>query len=465
MRDIGLAFTILAFLGLGLVSPFVLTLGYVWTDTFYPQWLSFSIFQGAPISALMGIAAIGGYFLLDRRSPPRPTLTFVFIVAFAGWITATCSWAAAPDLAWIKWNWAFKTVLFSAFVPFAIRSRVQIEALLQVYLFSAAGHLLPWGIKTMVDGGGYNRPLGLLGVNAGAFGESSMVAATIIMLIPLVLVLRQHSMLIESKKLRDVIYIGFIVIGAFGAIGTYARTAIIGACVLAAGLLLHSRRKMVFLILMVPIVLALSVFLTTRWTARISTIENPTADTSADTRLIIWQWTRDYADSHPLGGGFYVHSTSEIAVPIPGEEQPMIEHGRAPHSVYFEVLGEHGWIGLGLFLGVPLSSLLMLMRTSRRCRRHAELAWCRDLAKALQISIVTILACGAFIGISYQPTLWDLFALSICASEYSRRYLAQEAEQKRAVLPRRTAIRPAVVQSPRGQLRPPYNGRPAAQKI
>jgi probable O-glycosylation ligase (exosortase A-associated) len=444
MRDLGLAAAILAFLGLGLVSPFILTLGYIWTDTFYPQWLSLSVFQGAPISAVMAIAAIGGYLLLDRRAPPRPTLTFILIVAFAGWITATCSWAAAPDQAWIKWNWAFKTILFSAFVPFTIRSRVQIEALLQVYLFSAAGHLLPWGVKTIMDGGGYNRALGLLGVNAGAFGESSMVAATIIMLVPLVLALRRHSILIPSAQARNALYIGFVVIGSFGAIGTYARTAIIGAGVMVAGLLFHSRRKVLFLLIAIPLALGLSVVLSTRWVARISTIENPVADTSADTRLIIWQWTLNYVDKHPLGGGFYVHTTSQIIVPIPGQEKPMIEHGRAPHSIYFEVLGEHGWVGLGLFLGVPLSSLLALMRTSRRCRGRAELEWCRDLARATEISIVTIMACGAFIGISYQPTLWELFALSICLSEYCRRHLAEEARERTA-LPRRTVLRPAVV--------------------
>lgn len=447
MRDLGLAFTVLAFLGLGATAPFILTLGYIWTDTFYPQWLSFGIFQGAPLSALMAMSAIGGYLLMDRRSPPRPTLTLILILAFAGWITLTCTWAAAPTLAWIKWNWAFKTILFSAFVPFAIRSRVQIEALLQVYLFAAGGHLLPWGVKTMIDGGGYNRPLGLLGVNAGAFGESSMVAATIIMVIPLVLVLRRHSLLIASPRVRNALYIGYVMIGICGAVGTYARTAIIGAGVMVAGMLFYSRRRIVFLIILVPIALGLSVFLSTRWTARISTIENPVADTSADTRLIIWQWTLNYVQNHPLGGGFYVHSTSEIAVPVPGEKLPMMEHGRAPHSVYFELLGEHGWIGLGLFLCVALSALFSLIRTSRRCRAVEELAWCRELAQAVQISIVTVMACGAFIGISYQPTLWDLFAISICLGQYSRRYLATTAPS-RAPLPRRTAgVRPAAARA------------------
>jgi putative inorganic carbon (HCO3(-)) transporter len=447
MRDLAIAVTVLAFLGLGPFSPFILTLAYVWTDTFYPQWVSFGVFEGASFSALAGVAALGSYILLDRRAPPRPTATLLLTLIFAGWVTLTTTWAVAPDIAWVKWDWAFKTILFSAFIPFVIRSRVQIEAFLQVYIFSAGGHLLPWGLKTIVDGGGYNRALGLLGVNAGAFGESSMVAATIIMLVPLLLVLRRHSLLIQSPALRNAIYLFYIVIGAFGAIGTFARTAIVGAGVMVFGLLFHSRRKVLFVCLALPIAASLSVVLSTQWRDRISTIENPQADTSADTRLIIWNWTLDYAQSHPYGGGFYVHNTSRIVVPTPGQEQPVVEIGRAPHSVYFELLGEHGWIGLALFLSIATASLLTLMRTSRRCRPVPDLAWCRDLAKALQISILTVLACGAFIGISYQPTLWNLFALSVCVSEYARRYLKaatnSEPVSRSADLLPGTAVAPA----------------------
>ncbi|MFZ2005999.1 MAG: putative O-glycosylation ligase, exosortase A system-associated [Stellaceae bacterium] len=425
MRDLGIAFVILLILGIGATTPFVLTLGYLWTDIFSPQWLSISLFVGSPISALMGAMAIGGYLLLDRRSPPRPTATLLLSVLFVGWMTLTTTWAVVPDTAWIQWNWATKTILFSAFVPFVIRSRVQIEAFLQVFAFSAAGHLLPWGLKTLVDGGGYNRPLGLLGVNSGPFGESSMVAGTIIMLVPLLLVLRRHSLLIASPTLRNVLYLGYIVIGLAGAVGTFARTAIVGAAVLLSGFWLQSRRKILFVIAAVPVAAVLSLALTTQWQDRISTIEDPTADTSADTRLIIWRWTLDYVAQHPFGGGFDVHNTSQIFVPQPDQEAPRLEVGRAPHSIYFQILGEHGWVGLFLFLAIQAASLGMLWKTSRKTRGIVELRWCRDMAKALMMATLTMLACGAFIGIAYQPTLWNLTALSVCVSEYARRYWAQ----------------------------------------
>ncbi len=39
--------------------------------------------------------------------------------------------------------------------------------------------------------------------------------------------------------------------------------------------------------------------------------------------------------------------------------------------------------------------------------------WCRELALALQISLIVPFACGAFIGIAFQPENYYLFALSV----------------------------------------------------
>ena len=99
-------------------------------------------------------------------------------------------------------------------------------------------------------------------------------------------------------------------------------------------------------------------------------------------------------------------------------------YGHAFHSIYFEVLGEHGWIGLSIFLALIANTLISLRRVMRRTRDSPELAWCDDLARALFCAVMVILACGAFIGIAFQPILWYLFALATCLSEYARRALA-----------------------------------------
>ena len=51
--------------------------------------------------------------------------------------------------------------------PFFIRSRLQIEAFFQVFLFSCAIHILPFAGKGMISGGGYGKELGFLKSNVG----------------------------------------------------------------------------------------------------------------------------------------------------------------------------------------------------------------------------------------------------------------------------------------------------------
>jgi putative inorganic carbon (HCO3(-)) transporter len=167
LRSLWLLFVYVSFLGLSASAPFVATLGYVWVDTFQPQAVSYILLNQLPVAMIMGVVAVGGYMLLDRRSPPPLTLQSVLQVTMALWVTATLVWAQAPDAAWEKWDWAFKTVAFAAFMPLVIRSRVQIEAFAQTYVFSLAANFVPFGLKVLVSGGGYGQNLGLQGGNSG----------------------------------------------------------------------------------------------------------------------------------------------------------------------------------------------------------------------------------------------------------------------------------------------------------
>ena len=135
----------------------------------------------------MAAATIAAYLLMDRRSPPRPNLIMVLIVAMGVWVTYTTAFeAVAPEWAWVKWDWAIKTIGFAAFMPFLFRSRVQIEAFLQVYVFSAAIQTVPYGVKTILSGGSYHANLGLLSGNSG-LAEGSTLSTVAIMGVPIIL--------------------------------------------------------------------------------------------------------------------------------------------------------------------------------------------------------------------------------------------------------------------------------------
>jgi probable O-glycosylation ligase (exosortase A-associated) len=424
MRDLLLLTAFGCFLVLGAAAPFIFALGYVWVDAFRPQEVTYGLFRSLPVAMVMGAAAIGGWFVLDRRDPPRPGLIMVLTILLAVWVTlSTVFWAVVPGTAWWKWDWAFKTIVFSAFIPFAFRSRVQIEAFLQIYLFAIAAHYLPYAGKTILAGGGYGRTLGLIQGNSG-IAEGATLATVALMLVPIALFLRRHTLLMPRLRLTPLFYLGLAVAGMIAAVGTYQRTALVGMAVLAAFMLMQSRRKWLAG-MMIAIGMAALVFLTSdAWNTRISTIGEYRQESSALTRLLVWEWTLGFVQQNPFGGGFGTSEISRITPPAAPGTEPEVVVGRAFHSVYFEILGEQGWVGLALFFGLVGASLLAYREIIRRTATIPELAWAGDLARTLRTSLMVLLACGAFIGIAFQPMFYYLFGISAALLHQVRRSAA-----------------------------------------
>jgi putative inorganic carbon (HCO3(-)) transporter len=437
LRDLYVAMIYAAFFLIGPTAPFVFTLGYLWVDTFYPQFVS-PLVGEIPTSLVMVIAAVGSYFLLDRRSPPRFSPHTALVLVFAAWVTLTISWAEVPDAAWRKWDWAFKVVMFAAFLPLVLRSRVQIEAFLQVFLFAASVHMLALGLKTMLSGSGYGRQLGVFATNAGLL-ESSYLASVSIALIPIMLYMRRHSLLIPKSWLRDVGYLAMIVVAVFCSIGTYARTALVGFVVVGVFLWLQSRQKILFAICAGALAVGVMTMTADSWDARIDTTADYDTEGSALGRILVWKWTLGYVADHPLGGGFDAFLIDRIEFPADNGQAPVVIYGKAFHNMFIEVLGEHGFPGLAMFMALLLMSLWYMWSVMWRTRGQPHLLWAHDLAGTLMTSLLTIMACGCFIGIGFQALVWYLITLPVCLSAYLYR----------------------VEQLERGATQPPWAARPA----
>ena len=421
MRSLYVTTVYILFLAFGLAAPFVLSLGYVWVDTFDPQAIAGDLLGEVPVSLIMGAAAIAAFLAFDQRKG-RLTLTSILLIAFAIWITLTTMFLAEiPAQAWYKWNYAFKTVCFAAFLPFVFRSRIQIEAFLQIYLFSLMVHFLPVGLKTFISGGGYGRELGILSGNS-LLAEGSTLSAVVLMLVPIILCLRRHTLLLPRTRLVRLAYLALAVIAIAAAIGTYERTALIGMAVVAIGLWLRSRRKILFgTIGACALALAVS-FSAGAWSDRISTVKDFNSEGSALGRILVWKWTLGYVAQHPLGGGFNVYMIDRVEFPpVEPGAAPLVVVGKAFHSVYFELLGEQGVPGLALFLTLVGVTMMRLQGVVRMAKGRHDLLWARDTAFALQVGLATILACGSFVGIAFQPMIYNLLAISAALHAHTKR--------------------------------------------
>lgn len=421
LRSLFITGIYMAFLGLGLGAPFIISLGYVWVDTFRPQDVSYVILNQLPVAMIMGGAAIGSYFVMDRRHPPPLNGLSILHASMAVWITITMVWAVAGDFAWAKWDWAFKTVVFSAFIPLVIRSRVQIEAFVQVYLLSLAANFVPYGLKVLISGGGYGRNLGLLSGNTG-LAEGGLLSTACLMAVPLALFLANNTQLVPRWRITPLAYWGIALLAVLTAIGTYQRSALIGLLAMAAVLAVRSRHKMLFIVAGILVTAVLAYVTSDTWTERISSITAYKSDSSAQVRLLVWKWTLGFVTSYPLGGGFNAYIINQISVPgdslNPGG---VIQFARAFHSIYFEVLGEQGWPGLFLFLAICGVVLMSTHNISRRAAKIPELEWCASFAVAIQAGMVAFMSAGAFVGVAFQPMFWYFVAMTVCLRSYLAR--------------------------------------------
>ena len=268
-----------------------------------------------PVALVMGGAAIGSYLVFDRQSPPRVTAITVLTIVFALWVTATTFQAIAPRPAWWKWDWAFKAIMFSVFIPYVIRSRNQIEAFLQVFLFSLAANIVPFGLKTILSGGGgYGDSLGLIGGNS-FLGEQDTLAAASVLAIPLMIYLIDHTRIIPRNALSMCCYAGLALLSVATIIGTHQRAALLALGVVAAGTWLKGRRKVILAVLLAFVGAGIVVAAPAAWWERMATISDVAKDGSIMVRLRVWEWTLNMVSERPTGGGFEAYRKDRIVLP------------------------------------------------------------------------------------------------------------------------------------------------------
>jgi probable O-glycosylation ligase (exosortase A-associated) len=295
-------------------------------------------------------------------------------------------------------------------------------------------------VKTILGGGGY-QTLSVMGTGNSGLSESSTLALVCVMMIPLVMFLMRHTLLFPKNLLTQGLFLGIVAMSLAAVVGSGARTGVIAVAVMCMLSMLQSKKKLWWLagLAIVAVVLLNLDLSATRWGERMSTIETYNADSSALGRLKVWEWTLNFVASHPLGGGFnsFLHNRIMFVSPD-GVVQYLPEGqtgGKAFHSIYFEVLGEQGYVGFAIYFAVVTLALLKLLKLKKTWRDHAGMSWIAGLANALLTSILVFLAGGAFVGIAYQPFIFYMISLTVAIDQYAARVERDQIKVKGSAKP------------------------------
>ena len=97
---------------------------------------------------------------------------------------------------------------------------------------------------------------------------------------------------------------------------------------------------------------------------------------------------------------------------------PVPEDVHAAHSIYFQVLGEHGFVGLSLFLLLWVLVWFGAGWLRRNGRLQPESAWTSDLGAMIQASLAGYAIGGAFLSLAYFDLPYNLMLLVVIAKRW-----------------------------------------------
>ncbi|MCE4557562.1 putative O-glycosylation ligase, exosortase A system-associated [Pelomonas cellulosilytica] len=346
----------------------------------------------------------------DKAENPLRGAPAMAILAFTFWITFTLPFSIYFDDSFPLWVRSMKIFLMLFVTIALLTDKRKINVFVAVMTFSIAFYGIKGGMFTLATAGSY-RVWG----PGGFIGGNNELALALIMTIPM---MRYLQLQVTNKWLSRGLTFG-MAMTAVTVLGTYSRGALLGLSAMAIFLWIKSPKKLgMGLVLVLGGALALG-FMPEQWWDRMHTIKTYNADESALGRINAWWNAFHVANDRPFGGGFMIYMPEVFARYAP---DPNDVH--AAHSIYFQVLGEHGWIGLLVFVSIGALTWRDAGRLSRLTRNRPELRWAGELGVMTQVAMVGYAVAGAFLSLAYYDFPYNQAAAIVAAYAIVRKQLA-----------------------------------------
>jgi putative inorganic carbon (HCO3(-)) transporter len=332
-------------------------------------------------------------------------LIFLLIAALSQFTSLT-----EASLGWDILDKLWKIVALNLLVVCCVRTRLRIHVLLLTICLGVGFYGTGEALKYLLSGGGH-KVEGLPN-----WGDNNQVALIVLMTMPIFAYIREMS---EARLLRLGALAGIILLTVC-VIATASRGGLAGLLILALAGIAITRHKVRYLAAMFIAGMVLVQTVPESWTQRMDTIQSADQDGSFMGRVVAWKLSALIALDHPLlGGGLhavqsqnvwdaYVLSFEKLSF-IPTDEPDVRPH--AAHSIYFEVLGDTGFLGLLVFLGILASCFLTGFQIKAAARGRTDLKWAASLATTLQLSLLSFLFTGALLSAAYHDLVFIIVAL------------------------------------------------------
>ena len=385
MRDLAIAAFMAIILPLALAHPWMGIMGWTFISLASPHRQAWGFIYDAPVGMLVALATLIGMLL--SKDPKRLVVNGPMV-----WMALLVMWMLiAYPFSLDQYSGENKDLLikvmkimFMNFVALTVLyTRKQVDVLIAVCAISLGIYGVKGGIFTLLTGGTFR----VQGLGGFLLGNNEMALA-LIMVVPLLYYLRYIT---ENRWYRIGLALT-IFLTCVAAIGSQSRGALIAIVAMGAAFIYRSPTRGKAILPLLAIAFFIPFFMPENWWMRMDTIADYQQDASAMGRINAWKLAWNVATHNFFGGGFYLESNEIFARYAP---DPTDIH--VAHSIYFQTLGQHGFVGLSLFLGMWIST----WRTSRWISKNCTAPNDQMLARMIEVSLIGFATGGAFLNLAY----------------------------------------------------------------
>lgn len=402
MRDLVLLTCFLFCMGLAFRYPFAGILTWAWLSFMAPHQGVYSFSQSIPFNMIIGVTAVGCLIIKGELQKLPSNIVTIMSVFLLIWMSITTLNAFNVDWSYAYWLITFKTFILFFLIMSTATTKVRIHALIWVIVISLGFYGVKGGIFSILHGGHYK----VWGPPNTIIYDNNQLALALVLVLPLMNYLRLQS----RNRLVQLCLSAAMALQLLAVISSYSRGSILALAVMLALLWWSSKNKFALAILGFAVIGAGLGMMPDSFWERMNSVNDAVAgeDVSFQGRVDAWHVATAYAIDHfPIGAGFY------------GPQLPAIFHHYLPdhephaaHSIYFQVLGEHGFPGLLAYLTMLAAALFNFRYVARQARTWPGWGWIVDLARMSGVGLLSFYFGGAGLSMAYYDVMLTLIALS-----------------------------------------------------
>ncbi|HEY4548319.1 MAG TPA: putative O-glycosylation ligase, exosortase A system-associated [Pedomonas sp.] len=414
MGSLFVAILVMATVPLIFKRAFVGVLAWSWLSFMYPHRLVYGFATRFPfLDVVAGATILSALFSRDKKRFPAHPVLAPFIM-YALWVCLTTVFAQNHELATEKFSTVMKAMLLGLMVPILITTRHRMMMLILAIGGSFGFYAMKGGAFTLATGGQFN----VMGPIGTFIQDRNDLALALVMSIPIFRFIHLHA----PHKLLRLGGLGGMLGASVSVIGSQSRGGFIAIAIVGLWLILTSRHRAGLLAAAIVMSAFTVSFMPDTWWDRMNTVQTYEEDNSAMGRLQMWRYGIELADNYPLGIGFRAYRMRDVSAGLLPENITL----RASHSIYFEVLGEHGYVGLFLFLFLYAAAFFSFGHT-RKLARQNGLDWAGDLSSMMQASIVAYATGGAFLEVASFDLSFQIVGIAMALSMIVQEILKEQA--------------------------------------